>query len=288
MKIQQINVCLYVMMLVAASAAWGRPAAYVSHRGDYADAPEASMAAYRNAVTLGADVVKLDVNPSKDGVTFLSHDTTLNRTVGWNVRIADVTSDEILARVFNYRVFGAPLSTERLVMLKQALRMMKDRIPRFWVDFKTFSPEFAEKVFAEFAEVGIARSRIMVATDPYGPAHAYLRDHHPDIPCLTHIDFIEYPNGIWASFGGGRRFKDAAELEQGILDYAAKMKLRGVNMLDIPEIVTKDLVAHLKAKGLLVSIAVINSEREAKLFAGYDTDFVVTGNLRAVKPILDK
>ena len=280
---------LMLVAVAAALTATAKPKAYVSHRGDYADAPEGSMAAYRNAIRFGMGAVKLDVNPSKDGVTFLSHDVSLERTMGCKGRIPDMTAEEILRHFFNYRVFGSPLWTERLVMLKQALRVLKDRIPLFWIDFKTFTPEFAEQVLREFAEAGIGRDRLMVATDPMGGALAYMRDHHPDIPCLTHIDFMEHPDGsISASFEGKRRFKDVADLERGIVAFVERMKLRGVNMLCIPEIVTKELVANLKAKGLIVSIAVLNSEREAELFVGYGNDYVVTGNVRAVRPILDR
>ena len=36
-----------------------------------------------------------------------------------------------------------------------------------------------------------------------------------------------------------------------------------------------------------MSLAVLNAEREAEWFVGYENDFVVTGNIRAVKPVLE-
>jgi glycerophosphoryl diester phosphodiesterase len=51
-----------------------------AHRGGSALAPENTMAAFANAVKLGADGIELDVRLSRDGVAVVMHDRTLNRT----------------------------------------------------------------------------------------------------------------------------------------------------------------------------------------------------------------
>lgn len=52
----------------------------VAHRGASTDRPECTLGAIRRAIEVGAHVVEMDVRTSKDGVLFLVHDSTLDRT----------------------------------------------------------------------------------------------------------------------------------------------------------------------------------------------------------------
>jgi len=54
----------------------------VGHRGASFVAPENTLSAYRAAVAAGADGAECDVYRSADGVVFLSHDPTPQRTMG--------------------------------------------------------------------------------------------------------------------------------------------------------------------------------------------------------------
>lgn len=77
--------------------------ANVAHRGASEDAPENTVAAIRHALDVGADMVEVDVQRSRDGVPVLIHDTTLGRTTDaqrvfpgrapW--RVGDFTHDEL-------------------------------------------------------------------------------------------------------------------------------------------------------------------------------------------------
>ncbi len=52
----------------------------VAHRGVSAEAPEHTLAAYRQALALGADAVECDVRLTRDGVLVCVHDRRINRT----------------------------------------------------------------------------------------------------------------------------------------------------------------------------------------------------------------
>ena len=52
----------------------------IAHRGASSEAPENTLAAVRRAVQLGADMVEVDVQRTRDGVLVLMHDATLTRT----------------------------------------------------------------------------------------------------------------------------------------------------------------------------------------------------------------
>lgn len=52
----------------------------VAHRGGAAEAPENTLAAFRHAVALGADMVEMDTRCSRDGVPVVCHDERVDRT----------------------------------------------------------------------------------------------------------------------------------------------------------------------------------------------------------------
>src|SRR5439155_13742084 len=63
-----------------------------AHRGGSALAPENTLAAFDNGLSLGADGVELDVHLSRDGVVVVHHDRTLDRTTNLSGPVAESTS----------------------------------------------------------------------------------------------------------------------------------------------------------------------------------------------------
>ena len=52
----------------------------MAHRGASTERPECTLAALRRAIEAGATAVEVDVRISADGMLFLLHDATLDRT----------------------------------------------------------------------------------------------------------------------------------------------------------------------------------------------------------------
>ena len=52
----------------------------IAHRGASGTRPENTLAAFRHAVALGADMIELDVQLTRDGEVVVIHDTSLDRT----------------------------------------------------------------------------------------------------------------------------------------------------------------------------------------------------------------
>lgn len=74
-----------------------------AHRGGSGLAPENTLAAFDNALALGADGFELDVHLSKDGVVMVHHDRTLARTTDLEGRLAARTAAELAAADAGYR-----------------------------------------------------------------------------------------------------------------------------------------------------------------------------------------
>src|SRR5579863_4998644 len=62
----------------------------VAHRGGSALAPENTLAAFRNALTLPVDAIELDVHMTRDGHAIVFHDNTVERRTNGKGNILDL------------------------------------------------------------------------------------------------------------------------------------------------------------------------------------------------------
>ena len=67
----------------------------LAHRGDWSEAPENTVAAFRAAERAGADMIELDIRRTVDGGVAIMHDPTLERVFGSPRAVADATLDEL-------------------------------------------------------------------------------------------------------------------------------------------------------------------------------------------------
>ena len=67
----------------------------VCHRGANQIAPENTYAAAEGAIAYGAGFIEVDVRASKDGVLYILHDETVDRTTDGSGAIADMTSADL-------------------------------------------------------------------------------------------------------------------------------------------------------------------------------------------------
>ena len=67
----------------------------MAHRELSADAPENTLYAFSDAISVGADFIELDVQQTRDGVLVVMHDSNLKRTTGVNKDIWDVDYADI-------------------------------------------------------------------------------------------------------------------------------------------------------------------------------------------------
>ena len=242
----------------------------VAHRGaGDLTMPEASLPAYSNAVAMANDIVKLDLQRTKDGVVVMGHDVTLKRNMGWNARISDLTYAEILEKG-RFLERGKP-GNERIVRLDQALEIVKP-IPEFWIDFKDskgFSPEFAEDVVAAIRKAGIDPSRVMVATFTKD-ALAYFKERHPEFRRIGHFSFKTVKD-------------DNREILANALELRDKYGLFGLNM-PVRNLQTRPQdIAYLKGKGLWISLWFVQDAEMAARYRNSGADAFVTDHVSAVR-----
>jgi glycerophosphoryl diester phosphodiesterase len=67
----------------------------MAHRGNMVRCPENTLAAFRQGVADGADIIETDVRVSSDGVFVCMHDETVNRTTDGSGRVVDMPLKEL-------------------------------------------------------------------------------------------------------------------------------------------------------------------------------------------------
>ena len=76
----------------------------IGHRGASADAPEHTLAAYEDAVRIGADAVECDVRMTRDGVLVCVHDRRIDTTSTGRGVVSELTLRQLEQHSFGPRV----------------------------------------------------------------------------------------------------------------------------------------------------------------------------------------
>ena len=95
----------------------------VAHRGGSLLAPENTLAAFKNALSLGVDQIELDVHLSKDNVVVVIHDETLKRTTSGTGSVDAYSYDEFSQFDAGYK-FSEKYKGEKIPSLEQVLELV--------------------------------------------------------------------------------------------------------------------------------------------------------------------
>lgn len=103
----------------------------VAHRANTLKAsqenvPENSIENIELAIAAGADMVELDVRPTKDGVLVLMHDESIDRTTNGKGKVADLTYEQILQ--YDLKRGSVVSKGMKVPTLEEALAACKDKI----------------------------------------------------------------------------------------------------------------------------------------------------------------
>ncbi|MFJ6108463.1 glycerophosphodiester phosphodiesterase [Pseudarthrobacter sp. NPDC092401] len=153
----------------------------VAHRGDQYGAPENTMAAFRQATALGADVIELDVQLSRDGVPVVIHDDTLDRTTNGSGAVRCMDWDQ-LVQLDAGSWFGSGFAGEGIPALGDVLAWAADCGVGLLIEIKTHpvhDPDAAELLAAFFGARQLPNCAI------YSSDHVLLQDLATAVPELA-------------------------------------------------------------------------------------------------------
>lgn len=171
------------------------PCLNIAHRGGAALWPENSLAAFRNAVALGADGAELDVQLSGDGEVIVFHDYRLKPEIcrdargNWLTRPTPRIKDLTFAQLRTYDIGRADPATDYARNHPDLLPMEGERIPL--LSEVIAIAKMAKKPFTLFVELKTSFAERAVSASPEELAEAavaVLKGHN----YLRHTIFVGF------------------------------------------------------------------------------------------------
>jgi glycerophosphoryl diester phosphodiesterase len=152
----------------------------MAHRGNSAVCPENTMAAFRQAIVDGADILETDLHLTADGVFVCIHDATVDRTTDGRGAVADLTLEELRRFSAAYRRSG--FESEWVPTLAELAELLPDSVA-LALELKTdrfLEPEVCRQLAAELAGAGV-RERTVVLSFSLSRLKA-MQAVAPDVP----------------------------------------------------------------------------------------------------------
>lgn len=112
----------------------------IGHRGASAVAPENTVAAFREAIAVGADGIEFDVRLTRDGVPVVIHDSSLRRTAGMNRRVADLSWQEISKVDVGSWFRPGSFTNETVPSLRELFDLFQSNNASLYLEMKCDSP----------------------------------------------------------------------------------------------------------------------------------------------------
>lgn len=283
---KRIAVFLTGLFMLSASAA---PLTLISHAGEQHSAPGHTLTAYKIAMDNNADIMKLDLHMTKDGVIVLMHDPTTTKMMDQERIIRRCTYQELMEQC-TYKPKGG-YNQEKITRLDDALKLLKDTRLQIWIDpkgFKLQGTDLVEKSLKMIEEYGISKDRLMVASWEERVLR-YMKKTHPEIRRILHISVSpdeKQKGGIFVYGGPPKGFTlPSEEVLPWMKKKADELELYGYN-ISLWKPVTREWVQTLKDHGLWVSLWYVQSQEAAQRALDFGGDAVVSDNLKVVAPFV--
>jgi glycerophosphoryl diester phosphodiesterase len=132
-----------------------------AHRGDWRDAPENSLLAFKYAIAMGVDIIELDLNKTKDGVVVIMHDQTIDRTTDGKGSPGDYTLAE-LKKFHLKNGLGRP-TVNTIPTLHEVMELIKGKI---LVNLDKSYPYYTE-AYQVLNATGTLKQAIFKTTETY-------------------------------------------------------------------------------------------------------------------------
>ncbi|WP_261130923.1 glycerophosphodiester phosphodiesterase family protein [Bacillus sp. Marseille-Q3570] len=129
-----------------------------AHRGVPSLAPENTMAGYRLAYDLEADMIETDLHMTKDGHVIVMHDYTVDRTTDGTGAVKDMTLEEIKKLDAGIK-FGEEFAGEPVPTFKEFLQEFKGKDVVLLVELKGYDLE--EQVLEEIKEMDMMNQVVL-------------------------------------------------------------------------------------------------------------------------------
>lgn len=232
----------------------------VAHRGGAHLAPENTLVAFRNALTLPVDAIELDVQISRDGYVMVFHDETMERLTDGKGTLRDL--DFAYLRSLNAaahfpRGWPEPL---QIPTLQEVLALAKSRV-QVYLEIKTSegdhltSYNIAKAIVQELRAAEMLQQVLVISLDWSVLAHVKAVE-----PLLS--TGVVVSTESWSSYG-----EHPAEI------LVEQVKALGCDWIDLCEdLCTDDLPRYFHEHGLKVGLWTVNTLEAMRHFCTIGAD----------------
>ena len=159
----------------------GRQKPYVmAHRGNRQLCPENTLAAFRQAIVDGADIIETDLHLSADGVFMCIHDETLDRTTNGYGNVAEKSLEELKTFSASY---GKPdFINETIPTLQETGRLLPHDMA-LALELKTdrfLEEKICRQLIQELSDLGIRNQTFVISFSK--KRVQMVQKYAPDIP----------------------------------------------------------------------------------------------------------
>lgn len=223
----------------------------VAHRGFSSVAPENTLVAFEEALSLRPDAVELDVRASKDGRLVIMHDAKVDRTTNGTGAIAEMTLAE-LKKLDAGSKKDARYAGERIPTLRESLELVKDRAWLF-VEIKVEGIEKA--VLDEIRAAGMLGQVVVISF--YDKPLSIFKEMEPLLP-----------TGLLV----GESAKDATP--EQLLERV--MRVRADSLSIAHTALTKDLIVEGKHRGIPIWTWTMDEPADIERAIDFDVDAITS------------
>lgn len=211
----------------------------IAHRGASGYEKENTMAAFKKAVSLGADGIETDVQMSRDGVLVLIHDETLERTTRGSGLVKDHTLEELTS-------LGVPTLEALLVLAKQHKLLLNLELKNVIVPYEGME----EQVIDSLCKHGMTNQVILSSFN-----------HYSMIKCKKIVPHIKT----------GLLYQELLYKPERYCSYVGADAIH-------PHFIslTREVVNGAHRAGLLVNAYTINDEKNMKNAMRLGVDMIIT------------
>ncbi|MCB9206397.1 MAG: glycerophosphodiester phosphodiesterase [Ignavibacteriales bacterium] len=113
----------------------------IAHRGGAKLAPENTLAAFKNAIDIGVDMIEIDVILSKDNKVIVIHDDSIDRTTNGSGKVKEMT----LSKIKSFDAgswFDEKYKDEKIPTLDEVIKLLNGQV-KLLIEIKGGNEEYA-------------------------------------------------------------------------------------------------------------------------------------------------
>ncbi|GER86680.1 glycerophosphoryl diester phosphodiesterase [Dictyobacter vulcani] len=238
----------------------------IAHRGGSQLAPENTLAAFRNALTMPVDMVELDVQLSSDGQLVVFHDATMERLTDGEGNILDLDFAYLRSLNAAAHFAGGWPQTEQMPTLREVLTLARNRT-RVCIEIK-FSerdgnygryPHIAELVVRDLRATKMVDQVIVISFD--WVMLAKLRRLEADLVTGAIVS-----DNLWS-----------ADDDPQLVKLAKQITLAGCNWIHLDrQLFTPEILSLIHHNGFKLGIWTVNELAELHMLADAGVDSLTT------------